>query len=61
MMFKEVKALSSKWLSNPHQELSLHERLKRKQSIDLRDNHIIVDLGNGYDEIKPINPDKRYN
>jgi hypothetical protein len=60
MMFKEAKALSRNRLSNPHQNISLHERLKKKKSIDLRDNSIIIDLGNNYDKISPINQNKLF-
>jgi hypothetical protein len=60
-MFKEDKTLSRRWLANQHQHLSLHERLKKNRSVDLRDNRIIEDLGNGYNEIKPVNPNKRFN
>jgi hypothetical protein len=61
MMFKEVKTLSRKWLSNSHQNSTYNERLVKRNSIDLKDNHIIVDLGNGYDFITPIDPEKRLN
>jgi hypothetical protein len=58
MEFREVKELSRKYLANPHQDKSLFERLRDNKSIDLRDNSYVVDLGNGYDEIKPIDKNK---
>ncbi|MFJ6034294.1 hypothetical protein ACIQFL_28760 [Bacillus toyonensis] len=52
--------LSRRYLANPHQKQSFLERLKINNSIDLRDNKVIVDLGNGYSEIKPIDSNKRF-
>jgi hypothetical protein len=35
-------------LANPFSSMSYHERLVMSRAIDLRDNCIIKDLGNGY-------------
>jgi hypothetical protein len=60
MVFKETNELSRKFLANPHQNQSLIERLKTNKSVDLRDNFFIVDLGNGYNEIRPIDKNKTF-
>ncbi|PGA32113.1 hypothetical protein [Bacillus wiedmannii] len=57
---KDIK-LSRRHLANPHQKQSFIERLKINNSIDLRDNMVIIDLGNGYSEIKPRDSNKRFN
>ncbi|AHM66872.1 hypothetical protein PPSQR21_032330 [Paenibacillus polymyxa SQR-21] len=36
------------------------QRLEAAGAIDLRDNSRIIDLGNGYCRIEPINPTKRF-
>ncbi|WP_235608369.1 MULTISPECIES: hypothetical protein [Bacillus amyloliquefaciens group] len=60
MMFREANELSRKYLANPHQGKSFIERLKSNKSIDLRDNMVIIDLGNGYSDIKPRDENKRF-
>lgn len=60
MIARKVHTLSRNWMANKHQHIPLHERLKEKQSVDLRDNHVIVDLGNGYDAIVPIDNKKKF-
>jgi hypothetical protein len=60
MMFKESIELSRKWLANQHQDLSLSERLKLSKAVDLRDNFKIIEMGNNYDLIRPIDPEKRF-
>lgn len=59
-MHKKDIRRSRRYLANPHKNQSFLERLKMNNSIDLRDNKIIVDLGNGYSEIKPIDSNKRF-
>ncbi|PFD32543.1 hypothetical protein CN269_04340 [Bacillus thuringiensis] len=59
-MLEKDTNLSRRYLANPHQKQSFLERLKINNSIDLRDNRVIVDLGNGYSEIKPIDSNKRF-
>lgn len=39
-------------------ELTYHERLVENYAIDLKDNCIVIDLGNGYSKIGPINKNK---
>ncbi len=59
-MYKKDIRLSRRYLANPHQKQSFLERLKINNSIDLRNNMVITDLGNGYSEIKPIDSNKRF-
>ncbi|KMY52362.1 hypothetical protein AC625_14420 [Peribacillus loiseleuriae] len=59
-MFREANELSRKFLANPHQDKSFIERLKNNKSIDLRNNMITVDLGNGYEDIIPIDTNKKF-
>jgi hypothetical protein len=56
--FRESETLSRHFLANPFQNIPLSERLKKNHSIDLRDNIAIVDIGNGYSMIKPIDKSK---
>lgn len=46
-------------LANPFKDISLQEKRKKAKSIDLKDNFLIQDLGNGYNKIIPINKNKR--
>lgn len=48
------KSVTRKDLADPNKHMSYHERLSKAGSIDLIDNHIIEDCGNGYIRIKPI-------
>ncbi|MEB9670974.1 hypothetical protein BK764_00225 [Bacillus thuringiensis serovar israelensis] len=59
-MYKQDIRLSRRYLANPYQNQSFLERLKINNSIVLRDNKVIIDLGNGYSEIKPIDSNKRF-
>lgn len=59
-MFQEANVLSRKYLANPHQDKSFIERLKSNKSIDLRENMVIIELGNGYSDIKPLDENKRF-
>lgn len=52
--------ISRHQLANPHNVDSLHQRLVAKGAIDLRDNRINEDLGNGYRRVVPKDPSKRY-
>lgn len=54
------KSLSRHQLANPFTDKTLHQRLVEKGSIDLRDNKIFKDLGNGYSKFIPIDPSKNY-
>lgn len=35
-------------------------RLEATGAIDLRDNHKVIDLGNGYVQVKPIDPMRKF-
>jgi len=59
-MHKKDIRLSRRYLANPYKKQSFLERLKIKNSIDLRNNKVITDLGNGYSEIAPIDSNKRF-
>lgn len=58
-MYKLDKTKHRSNLANPYQNTSLHERLIKNKSIDLRDNSYTIDYNNGYSEIKPIDPNKK--
>jgi hypothetical protein len=49
-----------KTLSNPFANVPLYDRLTEKQAVDLRNNKIVVDRGNGYNEFIPIDRKKTF-
>jgi hypothetical protein len=51
--------LTREKLENPHSTIDFKERLIRSGAIDLENNHNIIDLGNGYVQIVPIDPTKK--
>lgn len=54
----KVNKLSREDLANPFYNMSYKERLIKSKATDLRDNCIVIDLGNGYSKIEPIDKDK---
>lgn len=56
---KSNKRITREYLANPFSNLSYHERLVQAGAIDLKDNCIIEDLGNGYCRIVPIDETKK--
>ncbi|MFZ4452104.1 hypothetical protein [Salibacterium aidingense] len=60
MRFRKAKKMSRKYLANPQQDKSYRARLFSNKSIDLRDNIVIADLGNGYGDINPKDENKRF-
>lgn len=60
MRYREDKRLSRSFLANPYRNIPLAERLTKNNTVDLRDNSVLVCLGNGYSEIKPIDETKLY-
>jgi hypothetical protein len=52
------KKKTRKDLANPFRHMSYHERLAKVKAVDLTDNFVVEDLGNGYDRIKPIDESK---
>lgn len=50
--------LSRQRLADPHIDIPYKEILIKSCAIDLTDNHIIIDLGNGYSKIEPIDKTK---
>ncbi|WP_020615720.1 hypothetical protein [Paenibacillus daejeonensis] len=59
-MHKESRKLSRDWLANPNKDIPLQELWKKNNSVVLTDNKKIIDLGNGYDIIKPIDTSKKF-
>ena len=57
-MYIEEDKMKRIHISNPFIGTSLSKRLKRNNSIDLRNNAYTIDHRNGYNEIKPINLNK---
>jgi hypothetical protein len=47
------------YASNPFCNECYPERLEASSAIDLRENSKIVDIGNGYVRIDPIDPSKK--
>ena len=43
-----IKNISRQSLSNPNNKLSFHERQVSSKSIDIKNNSIIKDYGNGF-------------
>ncbi|RFU61319.1 hypothetical protein D0466_18935 [Peribacillus glennii] len=60
MRIKEAIELSRNYLAYPHQNESFYDILKKKKAIDLRNNFYIVDLGNGYEDVLPIDTNKKF-
>lgn len=52
--------ISREYLSNPFVNEDYKDRLIKSNAIDLRDNCIIEDLGNGYARISPIDEHKYF-
>lgn len=53
------KRVSRENLANPFDNMSYHERLVKSGAIDLEDNCVIEYLGNGYEQIKIIDENKK--
>lgn len=47
-------------LANPFMNVSMMDRLKNNNSVDLRNNHTITHFENGYDRIEPIDSGKKF-
>lgn len=60
MNAKKSRELSRDFRANRHQDTSLNSRLKKRHSIDLRDNSAVRDFGNGYNTIKPVSHEKYF-
>lgn len=56
---KSNKRITREYLANPFSNISYHERLVMAGAIDLTDNLIIEDLGNGYCRHIPIDENKK--
>ncbi|YCI79299.1 hypothetical protein M1D47_12410 [Bacillus sp. R1-10] len=59
-MFREAEELSRNHLANPHRNESYYDILRKKNAIDLRNNFYTVDVGNGYEDIIPIDANKKF-
>lgn len=55
-----TNVVSREDLSNPHRQITVKERLKTSNAIDLRFNHELIKKGNGYAKIKAKDPSKRF-
>ena len=60
MLGKESKLLSRQHLANPWANISLRDRLIASGAVDMRDNFRVIDLENGYVDIVPIDPNKKW-
>ena len=61
-MMKQIKScnrISRESLANQFSNMSYHERLVQAGALDLRDNCIIEDLGNGYCRMIAIDKTKK--
>jgi hypothetical protein len=60
-MFTSIKVTndSRKKLADCNLGMSYHERLVKSGAIDLKDNHKIQTLNNGYSKIIPLDTNKR--
>jgi len=47
-------------LANPFSHIPMSERLKKRKSIDLRDNHIVIEDNDGFVKVKPIDKTKTF-
>jgi hypothetical protein len=53
------KPLTREQLANPYSPSTINTRLVQKGAVDLRDNCIVRDLGNGYITRLPIDKNKK--
>lgn len=53
------KRISREYLANPFSLNTRHERLKKNGSIDLKNNCLIENLGNGYCKFSAIDKNKK--
>lgn len=47
-------------LANPFSHIPMSERLKKRKSIDLRDNHVVIEDPDGFVKVKPIDNTKTF-
>ncbi|PLS19750.1 hypothetical protein CVD28_01165 [Bacillus sp. M6-12] len=59
---KEMKGSHRALMANPfcNDKSCYEQRLEASGAIDLRDNHELICLENGYVEVKPIDPNKKF-
>lgn len=57
---KKINTLPREKLTNPFSNVTLEEKLIKSGAIDLKDNYVIEDLGNGYSKITPIDENKKF-
>ncbi|MBZ9616789.1 hypothetical protein [Clostridium estertheticum] len=50
--------LSRQDLANPFRNMSYHERLVKARIVDIKDNFIVENLGNGYERVKVVDESK---
>lgn len=47
-------------LANPFSHIPMSERLKKRKSADLRDNHVVIEDNDGFVKVKPIDKTKTF-
>ncbi|MNW35564.1 hypothetical protein D3C74_125620 [compost metagenome] len=47
-------------LANPFSNIPMSERLRARKSTDLRNNIVVIDEGNGFVRVKPIDESKTF-
>lgn len=50
--------LTRQMIANPHACVPYEERLRQAGAVDLRGNARVVDLGDGYVRVEPVDPTK---
>ncbi|WP_339198597.1 hypothetical protein MKY95_10185 [Paenibacillus sp. FSL P4-0176] len=55
-----ITPLTRSKLANPHSHTPMSERLANRESIDLRENHTVVDVDDGLVKIIPIDISKTH-
>ncbi|WP_051507710.1 hypothetical protein [Clostridium botulinum] len=57
-VFNKNKHISRQYLANPFKNLLYHERLVKAGVVNIKNNSIIKDLGNGYGKVEIIDKSK---
>lgn len=58
--FKSESRITRQDISNPFRNITLEKKRIKSNSINLKDNFFIEDLGDGYSKIVPLNKEKKY-
>ncbi|AXG94071.1 hypothetical protein AGE29_03670 [Clostridium botulinum] len=57
-IYNKNKNITRQDLANPFRNMSYHERLVHAGIVNIKNNSIVEDLGNGYEKVKIINESK---